>query len=249
MSTLALGALSFSDTPDVNGALVLTDLTGILAGNVTGTANQIVVTGTSSPVISLAANPVLTGTSGFVVPTGTTAQRPGSPAVGTQRFNTTTGDLEVYTGAYWAVFGQTLQVVSGTITNTTTTTQVPWDNTVPLSTEGTQIWSTTFTPLSATSRIRIAYSIIVSTTTAARAATTSVFAGTTNIGSSGTYMATANQPFNLFLQIVYSPGSTAAITLSARCGQNGTGTHGINQANGNNLGGAAISEYSITEIA
>ena len=53
-----------------------------------------------------AANGVLlyadSATGGLYLPSGTTAQRPASPATGQMRFNTTTGSVEVYTGSTWS---------------------------------------------------------------------------------------------------------------------------------------------------
>jgi len=52
-----------------------------------------------------AANGVLSyadsATGGLYLPSGTTAQRPASPATGQMRFNTTTGLFEVYNGTSW----------------------------------------------------------------------------------------------------------------------------------------------------
>jgi len=42
-----------------------------------------------------------TSTGGLSLPTGTTAQRPGSPDTGESRMNTTTGSLEFYDGSTW----------------------------------------------------------------------------------------------------------------------------------------------------
>ena len=47
------------------------------------------------------AGPTFTGTDGIVIPSGTTAQRPVSPATGTIRFNTTDGRFEGYNGTAW----------------------------------------------------------------------------------------------------------------------------------------------------
>ncbi len=67
---------------------------------VTGTANQIGVTAGPNPVISIANNPILPGTGGVTLPTGTTGQRAG--AAGTIRYNSTTGLVEfTNTGATW----------------------------------------------------------------------------------------------------------------------------------------------------
>ena len=40
-------------------------------------------------------------TGGLYLPSGTTAQRPASPATGQMRFNTTTSSVEVYNGSSW----------------------------------------------------------------------------------------------------------------------------------------------------
>lgn len=47
------------------------------------------------------ASPTFTGTDGIVIPSGTTDQRPVSPATGTMRFNTTDGRFEGYNGTAW----------------------------------------------------------------------------------------------------------------------------------------------------
>lgn len=46
-----------------------------------------------------------TSTGYFDLPTGTTAQRPGSPAVGMIRYNTSIGVVEAYTASGWAAIG------------------------------------------------------------------------------------------------------------------------------------------------
>lgn len=57
--------------------------------SILGTANQITVTVANGvATISLADNPIIPGTASVTIPTGTTAQRPGSPTVGMLRFNT-----------------------------------------------------------------------------------------------------------------------------------------------------------------
>ena len=42
---------------------------------------------------------------GGYIPSGTTAQRDGSPAAGYLRFNSTTGQAEIYTGSAWSAVG------------------------------------------------------------------------------------------------------------------------------------------------
>ena len=68
----------------------------VVGRNILGTSNQISVTsgdGSANPTIGLASNPILPGTASVVVPTGTTAQRPGNLA-GQLRFNTTLNAFE-----------------------------------------------------------------------------------------------------------------------------------------------------------
>ena len=60
----------------------------------------------------LAANLTLTGTDGVVLPSGTTAERPGSPANGVFRFNTTTDVMEYYDGDAWQSLGNAPGVTS-----------------------------------------------------------------------------------------------------------------------------------------
>ncbi len=59
-------------------------------------------------------NPVLGGMGSITIPRGTTAQRPGSPASGMLRYNSTTNEIEFYNGTSWATGGE-----DGTVTSIT----------------------------------------------------------------------------------------------------------------------------------
>jgi len=85
------------------GALALTSPTTVSTRQILGTAGQINVTDgdfANSPVIAIASNPVLPGTGGLVVPSGTTGQR-GSSINGNLRYNTTTATFEGYANNAW----------------------------------------------------------------------------------------------------------------------------------------------------
>jgi len=69
---------------------------------VDGTANSVSI---GSNVQTTNAILALNATSSFVVPVGNTAQRPSTGVTGMQRFNTSTGFLEIYDGVAWAVVG------------------------------------------------------------------------------------------------------------------------------------------------
>lgn len=75
------------------------------ARTITGTADETSVADgdgvSGNPTIGLADNAQLPGTEGIRLPNGTTAQRPGTPAVGDLRYNTTTSKVEAYQGSSW----------------------------------------------------------------------------------------------------------------------------------------------------
>lgn len=215
------------------------------ASTYTGTANQIDVTGS---VLSISANAILPGTGGFVPPTGSTAQRPASPTSGLTRWNSTTSSAELYNGTYWLPQGQVLQVVTGTINAASGTTSIPYDSTTPLITEGTAIWSTTFTPLSATSRLLISFTLVNTNATVSNVNVCSLFVGATLAGATMDRAAANNAPSSMALHAVASPGSTAPITIQARFGGQGGTTWYVNQTNAASLGGASVTEYSIIEV-
>lgn len=56
----------------------------------------------STGVLKIANNPVFNGVGGLVPPTGSTLQRPASPAAGQFRYNTTEQRLEAYQSNAWA---------------------------------------------------------------------------------------------------------------------------------------------------
>jgi len=216
-----LGSLSFLDTPDVNGVLVLTATTGINA--VSGVANQTSVTGSlPSLTVGLADNLIAPGTASLTLPIGTTAQRPGSPAAGMTRFNSTLSALEYYNGTAWLATGKVLQTVVGTISSTSSNLQIPFDNTTPLSTEGVQLWSQSFTPISADSTIVITVSSFFTVNSASNVFTSgAIFSGTTNIGSQMLGFTTDTGDGNNYCMVVTAPsGSTTTRTYSFRAGPN-----------------------------
>lgn len=215
-----------------------------------GTTNQITVvdgTNITPSVVSIAVNPILPGNAGFIPPIGTTAQRVNT--TGSTRFNSTTSTTEEFNGTFWKPQGTVLQTVSGSIPASSGTVTVPLDNSLPTSTEGNQIFSVVFTPISATSRIIISFSITSSHSAATGTNILSLFAGTTNIAvAAGRTDSVANTAVNLSIIQVYAPGSTAAITFSARLGNPTAGTCRCNQIGTNTLGGGLVSSYIIQEI-
>ena len=71
----------------------------------TGTSDQIGITNatgaTGNPTVAISNNPILPGSAGVSLPSGTTADRAGLPLNGTIRYNTDTSTLESYTNNNW----------------------------------------------------------------------------------------------------------------------------------------------------
>lgn len=103
------------------------------------------------------------------------------------------------------------------------TTIVPLDDTVPTSTEGDQIISQSWTPRSATSRIRLEFSGVGATSLAANWSA-ALFAGTTCLAAGTASCHTANANAALSVAHEYVPGATSAITFSVRVGIDRTGS-------------------------
>jgi hypothetical protein len=84
-------------------------------GNLTISNVTISTANSGDPIIlSPQANAIVTidTTSGFVLPVGNTAQRPGSPDTGVLRFNSASSTVEVYNGSSWAEVGANEAVTS-----------------------------------------------------------------------------------------------------------------------------------------
>ena len=94
----------------IAGSGMLSISSGVVnARQLTGTANQITIadgTGASGdPTFSITDNPILPGTAGVKVPSGTTGQRPAG-LNGQVRYNTTTNEFEFYENNVWVSYGE-----------------------------------------------------------------------------------------------------------------------------------------------
>lgn len=101
------------------GLLALGSGTTLSPVTLTGTSNQIGVTGgdgSATPTISLANNFIAPGTAGITLPNGTTAQR--GATTGQIRYNTDTARFEGYYAGTWQTFG----IGDGSVTSVSGTT-------------------------------------------------------------------------------------------------------------------------------
>ena len=112
------------------------------------------------------------------------------------------------------------------------TSRIPYDDTPPLITEGTQIASVTCSPYSTDSKMSIFGSILVSSGTAARNMTLAAFRGNTCIGATSIYLATAAKPCPLpFSFVDTATGSSygSSVAYSLRVGINQSATWYVNR--------------------
>lgn len=200
---------------------------------ITGTIDQITVTDgdgvAGNPILALASNPVLPGTEGVTLNAGTTAQRAVSPTVGETRFNTDVGRLETWDGTQWLVYGSdsgssVAQLKSSQLAQLSGTTVIPYDDTPPLITEGTQFFSDTMTVGSPTARVVLWFSSTCTVSSANRIMTISLWRDTTLIGVFALGAPSSNSPVIATSIITDTPGAAGTYTYSARVGVSASAT-------------------------
>jgi hypothetical protein len=124
-----------------------------------------------------------------------------------------------------------------------TGSSIPVDNTTPLIGEGTELFTTSITPSSASSRIRVS-GYLYGSASAGMQIVLAAFRGSTNFGVG--YQLRGGENFISF-SFEDAPGSTSALTYSLRCGIT-AGTLTLNQVNSATFGGSLISYMLVEEI-
>lgn len=130
-SSVVVGTYNYATlTVDAQGRLTAASSGTSPITSISGTTNQILVIGTTTPTISLTNNPVIPGNASLTLPVGTVLQRPGTPILGMIRGNSDDAVIEGYNGTSWLTFNTSNATVSsitagtgligGTITNSGT---------------------------------------------------------------------------------------------------------------------------------
>lgn len=238
--------------PAANGIVVRTAINTTTNRTLTGTANQTSITNgdgvAGNPTIAIASNPVLPGTASTTIPIGTTAERD-TATNGQLRFNSTLGYTETSSGNVYHALGKVIQFISGDIIQTTGTTILPYDNTLPTSTEGFQIWTATITPTYTTSTIVVIFNVYAECSALTATATTlALYNGTTAISIAAGRSVTSNTAMNLSISKQFVSGTISPITISARIGPSAAATVYVNRGNTETFGGTTNSSYIIMEI-
>jgi phage-related tail fiber protein len=141
------------------------------------------------------------------------------------------------------------QIVSAKIIARTANGVIAADTSTPLSTEGTQIWSQSFTPTSATSSICISQSFNFTPGTNGAYVIAAVFRGTTCIGTAIRYCSNNGRPEGVSFQIQDDPGTASTVTYSCRVGASANSTWYVNSGSTITLGGSMANQnYMITEF-
>lgn len=142
---------------------------------------------------------------------------------------------------------QTVMAQTGAVA--TTTTVMPFDDTIPQITEGAEFLTRTITPTSATSKLRIDIVLNGSCSTTSyitvglfRDSTATALAAASKYGTNGSYE-------QVVLSCLVDAGSTAATTFRVRAGQHTAGTLTVNGDGGaRRLGGSMATTITVTEI-
>jgi len=179
---------------------------------------------------------VMTATTGGTVPT---------PPNNTTTFLRGDGTFAASSGGG----GITKAFYTGAVAATSGTTLIPADDTVPLTSEGTQLWtSSAITPDSSASKFKIDYVTMVDSNTSGRTVTFALFRGNTCVHAVATYISTSGATKNLTMVFVDSPATAAAVTYSVRVGLgDGAGRWYVSQGSTSNYGGKSNTTWAITE--
>ena len=200
-----------------NGLLTITTAGGVGATSIVGTASQIAVTfGDAvggSPTIAIASNPTLPGTAGTILPSGTTAERSGSPINGTLRYNTDVALLEAYLNGAWTSLASGSGVTS--VATGTGLTGGPITSTGTISIDSTGVTAGSYTA----ANITVNAQGQITSASSNSSLVTSFSAGTTGLtpSSATTGAVTLAGVLNV------ANGGTGAATLTGYVYGNGTG--------------------------
>lgn len=163
--------------------------------------------------------------------------------------------LQSYNGTSWVTWGvqsavrQFVNTQTGT--SATGTTTIPFDNTIPQNTEGTEFMTLAITPTSSTNALFIQVDIVCSysianTMTAAlfQDSTANALAAASEYQTTGTGITTISFNHRMIA------GTTSATTFKVRAGGETAGTMTFNGISGTQyMGGVFTSSISITEYA
>lgn len=160
-----------------------------------------------------------------------------------------TNTTQYYDGAAWRGLGTLVQSVnSQTGAVATGTTILPFDNTIPQNTEGTEFLSVAITPTSATNILEVTVVLNYSYSIANTVSMALFQDSTANaLAASAEYGSTATGLVNSSMIHRFTAGTTSATTLKVRAGGETAGTITLNGISGTRFFGGVMSS-SITVV-
>lgn len=163
--------------------------------------------------------------------------------------------LGVVSGApAWITAGKVAKTVFSALTSSgTVTAQIPLDNTVPQSTEGTQILSASITPTNSSSTLIVEVELWLASNSTTEAAISALFRDSDANAVAGQicFDQSAFSRNCYVMKYAVSAGSTSATTFKVRVGRSGaaaTITYNGSPAGASELGAIAKSSIKITEV-
>jgi hypothetical protein len=142
------------------------------------------------------------------------------------------------------------QVRNSTVTTSTGTTIIPFDDTIPQNTEGNEYLTLTITPTSTTSRLVIEVVVTASHSAGSTWVTTALFQDSTANALSAVTSSEATSTLGRTSRLLHNmaAGTTSATTFKVRVGGSVAGTTTVNGFNGVRVfGGVLTSSIIITE--
>jgi hypothetical protein len=251
VSAGSVGVPQFISTTTVQFLAVGATGSSLLATNTAASAQSVIgLSGFSLPVsvanggtgrASLSANHVVLGN-------GTGAVQLVAPG--------TTGNVLTSNGTTWSSSAlptqRVLQVVnSQSNAQTTSVSAIPWDNTVPQSSEGTEFLSISITPANVNNKLRIDVTVYGSTSSGNMTAALFQDSGASAIAAVGrNAINTAGGLFPLCLTYYMTAGTISSTTFRVRAGV-ASGTFYFNHevSFATLFGGALYSSITVTEIS
>lgn len=175
------------------------------------------------------------------------------PKIITQQLDLGTGGDALLTSNTFFVAGsgRTYGAIHGTLGGMSGTTVIPFDNTAPLITEGTQFGSAVLTKVLDTSHTQFDFSLTIDASTNNTFVVVAVFRDTTCVASAVVSIDTAGRPKVISLTGHDAPGVAGNYTYSGRIGVASAGpTWYVNStSSGNNLGGTLSTAFVLWESA
>jgi len=169
-------------------------------------------------------------------------------AAGTNTLTLPAGTGNIITSTTAGTPIQTVNVQSGAVA--TGTTQMPYDDTIPQNTEGSEFMTLAITPTNASNKLLIEV-VVNCTNSSAVAQSVALFQDSTAnaLAAVSIIVETANRIKNVKFSHYMAAGTTSATTFKIRSGGNVSGTTTFNGALGRRFGGVIASSITITEIA